>query len=312
MTTGTPAFSRPALLLARLLCAAALALAAWLTWQKWNGSISSIAGCGDTGGCQQILGGEWSQWMLVPVTLLAAGVYATLLLITAPPVEDALGRTGHQLQAGAAFLILLAALWFGGLMLHLKTACPWCLAMHGLGGTASVILLTKLWRERAENGGVAGAALISAVAAMAVLIAGQLYGPRPATHLVTAGGLLPPGEQPQPAAQEPAPASRTVYFFGRELAYDPAALPLLGDPAARHILVEYFDYTCPSCRDMYGDLVKLKATRGADFAVIVLPVPLNRSCNPWMKRCWTGWDVFTRAKWFSNPSTRCAPPALTT
>ena len=44
--------------------------------------------------------------------------------------------------------------------------------------------------------------LISAVAAMAVLIAGQLYGPRPATHLVTAGGLLPPGEQPQPAAQD--------------------------------------------------------------------------------------------------------------
>ncbi len=269
--------------LLRLLCGAALCLALYLTWQKWSGSITSIKGCGGKEGCGEVLGGEWSQWMLIPVTALAAGLYAAVLLITIPSIGNTLGRTGQQLLAGAAFLMLFAALWFGGLLVWKNVFCPYCFAMHGLGIGSALILLRRLWITRRGNAGVTGAALLSALAATGILIGGQVFGPRPATHLLTEGGLLAGREAPLPFVPKPEGPARNVYFFGKELAYDARTLPILGSPDAKYVLVEYFDYTCASCRDMYGDIKQLKTSRPGEFAFIVMPVPLNRACNAWMK-----------------------------
>lgn len=65
----------------------------------------------------------------------------------------------------------------------------------------------------------------------------------------------------------------TMYFRSDEL-------PILGSKDAPHIMVEYFDYTCASCRDMSKDLAAARAQLGGQVAVIVLPCPLNRQCNP--------------------------------
>jgi protein-disulfide isomerase len=65
----------------------------------------------------------------------------------------------------------------------------------------------------------------------------------------------------------------TMYFRSGEL-------PILGSRDAPHIMVEYFDYTCSSCRDMSKDLTAARAQLGDRIAVIVLPCPLNRQCNP--------------------------------
>jgi len=58
-----------------------------------------------------------------------------------------------------------------------------------------------------------------------------------------------------------------------------AALPRLGPADAKHVLVEYFDYQCPACRTMHGFLRGLRAKYPRDIAIVVLPVPLERSCN---------------------------------
>jgi hypothetical protein len=44
-------------------------------------------------------------------------------------------------------------------------------------------------------------------------------------------------------------------------------------------LSKYFDYQCSACRTMHGFLEALRARHPRDLAVIVLPVPLERSCN---------------------------------
>lgn len=58
------------------------------------------------------------------------------------------------------------------------------------------------------------------------------------------------------------------------------SLPVLGKPDARHVLVEYFDYPCGSCRVMAGFLDSLRRKHPDDVAVKVMPVPLDPACNP--------------------------------
>ena len=69
-----------------------------------------------------------------------------------------------------------------------------------------------------------------------------------------------------------------AFADGRKV-FDVAALPHLGDAAARHVLVEYFDYQCPACRLMRGFLEELVARHPDEICVLVLPVPLEAACN---------------------------------
>ena len=279
---------------------AAFGLCAWLTWRRMTGGISTLSGCGDKGGCESALGGHWSTWLGVPVTLLAMLLHAGLIILTLPGVSRRLsGRTGGQLLAAAGLVLAGAAAWFIALMQWGGRAggwCPWCLATHALGLVSALSILLPAWRARRDLPGVLAGGALTAAAALAVLIAGQLLGPRSRTHELTAAA--PPATAPSAAAAVPATASvpanarrwagkphapRIVSYFGGEFTYDAANLPLLGKPDAPIILVEYFDYTCRSCRDLYGDLKALKQRWPDRFAVILLPCPLNRACNPFLK-----------------------------
>ena len=58
---------------------------------------------------------------------------------------------------------------------------------------------------------------------------------------------------------------------------------MTGSPEARIILLEFFDYTCNSCRTLAGDLKELQKKWPGTFGIIALPSPLNRACNPDLK-----------------------------
>jgi hypothetical protein len=60
---------------------------------------------------------------------------------------------------------------------------------------------------------------------------------------------------------------------------DAGALPHLGSPNARRVVVEYFDYTCPACRVMSQYFEAYQQKYPGTLCVIVLPVPLEKSCN---------------------------------
>ncbi len=55
--------------------------------------------------------------------------------------------------------------------------------------------------------------------------------------------------------------------------------PMLGSPDAKYIFAEMFDYSCPHCRETHKAIKGAFDIMGDELAVMVLPVPLNSSCN---------------------------------
>ena len=176
----------------RLLSFAAMVVCLLLFSMKLTGRISSLAGCGGEGGCRQVMGGEWSEWFQVPVTLLAAGIYLGVLCLTLTPVQRALGRTGDQLLAAAGVILAGAAVYFLCLLIFKeKQNCPWCLGLHITGLTVSALILTAAVKaQRAGERGVLEAAMLTGFMAIGLLAAGQVWGPKPETHVITEGGFV--------------------------------------------------------------------------------------------------------------------------
>lgn len=231
-------------------------------------SGNSIAGCGGGSACHDVLNSRWSQVLGIPVAMLGLLVYAALLI--------ALFRKNGLLLSLCLGLILGGVLWFVFVQaVIIGRFCPWCMAGHGIGVT--IVGLT-LWREK-MNGNAAWALQITgAFAAMAAVGMGamQFLGPLPVTHQLgdvngsdsNAVGIHARGE------------GRKVAFDDGRRIYNVTALPHLGRPEAKHVLVEYFDYQCASCRKMRGYLSSLIEKHPADVCVIMLPVPLEHGCNP--------------------------------
>jgi len=79
------------------------------------------------------------------------------------------------------------------------------------------------------------------------------------------------------------PKTRRIAKILTSISLDTSQWPLLGKPDAKYVIVEMLDYTCQHCQitdlairgaiDKYGD----------ELAVIVLPVPMNASCNQFVK-----------------------------
>ena len=102
--------------------------------------------------------------------------------------------------------------------------------------------------------------------------------------LVMTGLLQESGAQAQDEGKakakpkKPERKTRVVKFLSLKLnAYD---WPIVGKPSAKHVFVEMFDYTCPHCRTTNRAITEAKAKMGDDLAVVVLPVPMKRACNP--------------------------------
>lgn len=78
----------------------------------------------------------------------------------------------------------------------------------------------------------------------------------------------------------PVKKERLVTVAGRRFSLNTRHWPLLGDPDAKYVFVEMFDYTCPHCRNTHHAIEGAFTKFGDQLAVIALPVPLERSCNP--------------------------------
>lgn len=259
----------------RILGSAALVVCLWLLSRKWSGEITSLAGCGGEGGCSQVMGGRWSEWFHLPVTLLAASMYAGLLVLTLRPLRRWSGRDAALTLTGVV-LAGVAGYFLTVLYAVERRHCPWCLGLHLTGLTVAGLLLVDavgtLGRAALVKPGLVGGG------ALLLLGVGQIWGPRPQTWLLTGGSAVVP-EMPPAAPAMP----REVRFLDGQLVYHTDRVPMSGPPGARLILLEFFDYTCNSCRTLAGDLKALQKKWPGTFGVIALPSPLNRACNPDLK-----------------------------
>ena len=265
-----------------LLCLMAAGMSLWLSVEKWSGRIDSLAGCGAGSGCANVLGSKWSVvFGDVPVSafsfLLYVSVFLSLGLNLGARAEGA-----RWFRSLAAWMCLWAAVWFTGLQVWVIGAlCPYCMTMHGVG----VLLgLTILVGEREKRGGQKrGLAMILAAFSVIGLSVVQYYGPEPLTYRVdTVDHLVGDAAGDASGADDihSAGDGSAVTFLNGRKSYRVEGLPHLGSADAKYVVVEYFDYTCEACREMHVYLEEAVKRHPGELAVVVLPIPLNRSCNP--------------------------------
>jgi uncharacterized membrane protein len=254
----------------RTLAVVGFGISVYLVWMKLTGRISSVVGCGGEGGCANVLGSQWSQWFLIPVSAASACFYLGVIGLTF--------KVSKPLLTMAAVLLILAAAWFMGLQAFvIKSFCPWCFATHTVGLlTAGAIL----WKARAP---FKATFMIVPLVLMSVLAMGQIYGPKPKPYEVTEERGI---EKRKEVKVQNEGKGKLVTFkdpTGKVMkTYRLGSVPLIGSPDAKHFVVKYFDYTCKSCRMMEEDLTALMQQYPGQIAVIVLPTPLNRACNPYL------------------------------
>jgi len=76
-----------------------------------------------------------------------------------------------------------------------------------------------------------------------------------------------------------APSNRRLSFPGLAEPLEVTAMPMIGDPQARHVLVEMMDYTCKHCRHLHPHLSASIDRYGNQVAVVIHHVPLSKKCN---------------------------------
>lgn len=64
---------------------------------------------------------------------------------------------------------------------------------------------------------------------------------------------------------------------------NPVRLPTLGAPDAPHRIGLMFDYTCHHCRNVHGFVRALLKKYDGKLSCMLVPVPLDANCNPWVK-----------------------------
>lgn len=229
---------------------------------------AGIAGCGG-GGCEAVLSSRWAVVLGVPVTVPGALVWLGVAI--------SLLERFRRFRPVLAGLVAGAAIWFVFVQaVILKSFCPWCMAAHAAGWIAWILTLLCIARDR---GCVPALASLGFWTYMGILSIGlaQVYGPLPSTHRISSG--------PENAAElEKLPVQwrgngPKVAVFSGFKKLDAGALPHLGPPDAKRVVVEYFDYTCPACRVMSGHFEAFQRKFPDSLCVILLPVPLERSCN---------------------------------
>ncbi len=239
-------------------------------WSWWllTHPLDFLAGCGGRSGCATVLSSRWSKAFGIPVTILATFVYMSLL--------GALLVRRKGLVFLLSGVLLASVLWFLGIQaIVLRAFCPWCIGAHLIGLLAGLTGMSASF----PTGQPARRWFIPlgmALAGVTILALVQTFGPVPASHRVsTLDALANPGMSVHARG-----GGRVVDFSSGRKRFAIEALPHLGDPQAPHVLVEYFDYQCASCRVMHGHFSALLARHPGKVCLIVLPVPLEANCNP--------------------------------
>lgn len=78
---------------------------------------------------------------------------------------------------------------------------------------------------------------------------------------------------------ESAPADRKLVSILNGVQLDVTQWPLLGNPDAKYVIVEMLDYTCGHCQNTHAAIHGAMQAYGDQLAVIILPVPLDATCN---------------------------------
>ena len=270
---------------AQALLAVAALVSAFLAWKSF--SSDPLPGCGPDSGCDKALRSQWGYWFGIPVSAPGALIYFALLALTFQTVGR---RAPEQRRAawGKIAVLLMAVAgsvaWFVGVQaLIIKSFCPFCLTIHGCGLAAAALLFYAMPRGRESagkgptlSGGDLGRAAAMGIPLVAVLVSGHFFFLKPTYRVQEAAASAVQAAQPA--------APRLLSLHGGKILLDVNAVPVRGSTNAPHVMVSLFDYTCHHCRDMHETLKQVQAAASNQLAIISLPMPLDASCNPVVRR----------------------------
>jgi uncharacterized membrane protein/protein-disulfide isomerase len=257
-------------------------------WRRSTGG-SSLPGCGVESGCEAVLTGRWSRWLGISVTVPALALYLALSVSvivagfgTSPQIRTAASGAVIALSLLAA----AAAIWFVGLqILVLHRFCAYCLILHALGiSICGFTILTTDVERLSVPFAIAGLGFLSLLAGQ-LLIRAQLYIVMPTAdgggETLAASGIAASAHASLP--QQNVSRRNATFMSGRiSLAVD--NWPVLGDSAAPFVIAYLFDYTCPTCRKGHRSIVEALRLCGQNAAVILVPAPVDPTCNPHVTR----------------------------
>jgi len=152
--------------LVRLLSLVATAGAAYLYTRSSGDGVAGCDGLADFD-CSAALASRWSQWLVVPVSLVGAicygGIFVGSLLVGRRWLAvDAAGWRLLELLTPAA---LGAALWFTALQLSGSApTCLYCLLVHACGVAIAGLVFWRRWSLNRTAAGAPGLAPLSPVA----------------------------------------------------------------------------------------------------------------------------------------------------
>lgn len=126
-------------------------------------------------------------------------------------------------------------------------------------------------------------AIVTALASAPIAVAQAADPPRTATRNIVgseSAKLKSGGTSDRVPVEALRPQTRRlVTISGNRTTLDVAQWPRLGNPKAKYVFVEMFDYTCPHCQATQPAIHGALERYGDDLAIITLPVPLDRNCN---------------------------------
>lgn len=98
----------------------------------------------------------------------------------------------------------------------------------------------------------------------------------PATNPTETPSNAPPRRQPN--------GSRPLSLLGGQLKIDAYDHAVLGSPEAPYLVVELMDYACPHCREFHDKLHEAVQRYRGQIGVVIMPVPGEILCNPYVKK----------------------------
>lgn len=260
------------LLAIRILGALGLVIGVYLSVLHYqagaSGSIeSAFCGSGTTVNCSLVLSSAYATLLGIPVAVLAAGSYATLLAST---FLAAPGLTVLLCGWMFVFSLYMAAVSF----FTIGAVCPLCTGLYlvNLG-----LFVSALVQGRTDHTITPPRLAYAALGFSIVLLAIGLTQTEDAAHVTPLQEYL-----------APPPAEMDMSFV--RYYYDQPAVVLRG--SERHVegpadaaltIHEFVDFRCPQCANARDTLLKFQHANPDDVRIVFRHYPLDQQCNTSMQ-----------------------------
>lgn len=257
----------------------------YLGFQHAADAGASVCSVSDIFNCDTVNRSEYSEFMGVPIAFIGAGFYAAVLAVSVAAIRmpDDHKRAAHAIFFGS----ILSAFYSGFLAWASMQLGAWCLFCISLYGVNLILLVASALQARTVEGeslfgGIAPALMgkedksISQMLMVGVIaLVGSVF-----AYNRAGGGAPSAGETiANKAPDEIDPQELAVLFQAPKgpLEVD-GTEPVLGDPNAPYVLVEFADYECPHCAATAPELKALVEAH-PEIQLQFKHYPISNICN---------------------------------